>query len=55
MRSRSMHALVSVSGKRRTTGPRIVLDLSPRGVLLFDWLASFGTIPSNLQQRQDVQ
>lgn len=53
MGSRSKHALVSVSvgGNRRTAAPGIVLDLSPRIVLFLDWLASFGTIPGNLQER----
>lgn len=55
MLSRSMHALVFVSGKRRTAGPGIVLNLSPRIVLFLDRLTSFGTIPGNLQERLNKQ
>lgn len=47
-----MHALTSVCGKRPATAdPGTFFDLSPRIVLLPDGLASFRTIPGNLQNR----
>jgi hypothetical protein len=48
-----MHALTSVCGKRpATTGPGTFFDLSPRMFLLLYWLASFRTIPGNLQKNR---